>query len=113
MKTPIVPTRPPRRRTRRLKRSTCSDYVRVLYKRRWIAIPVFLIIFVIGCGEHAPADADLPGRAQLLIEQDTPNVATLDQMFQTQDSLVQRRLLPDAVPHPAEPQPGEADDRLR
>ena len=24
------------------------DYVRVLYKRRWIAAPVFLLVFVIG-----------------------------------------------------------------
>ena len=24
------------------------DYVRVVYRRRWIALPVFLIVFVIG-----------------------------------------------------------------
>ncbi len=40
------------------------DYVRVLYKRRWIAMPVFLIVFVDRRGERAQADADLPGRAR-------------------------------------------------
>src|SRR3954447_4903676 len=61
------------------------DYVRVLYRRRWIAIPVFLLIFVIGAVNALRQIPVYQGRAQMLIEKDTPNVATLDQMFQTQD----------------------------
>lgn len=61
------------------------DYVRVVYRRRWIAIPVFLVIFVIGAVNATRQIPIYEGRAQMLIEKDTPNVATLDQMFQTQD----------------------------
>ena len=61
------------------------DYVRVLYRRRWIAIPVFLVLFVIGAINAMRQIPIYQGRAQMLIEKDTPNVATLDQMFQTQD----------------------------
>ena len=61
------------------------DYVRVIYRRRWIAIPIFLIIFVIGAVNALRQIPIYQGRAQLLIEKDTPNVATLDQMFQSQD----------------------------
>ncbi len=36
--------RPPAPRTS-TRRQHLLDYVRVLYKRRWIAIPVFLLVF--------------------------------------------------------------------
>ena len=62
------------------------DYVRVLYKRRWIALPAFLIVFVIGCVNALRTTPIYQGRAQLLIEQDTPNVTSLDQMFQSQEA---------------------------
>lgn len=61
------------------------DYVRVLYKRRWIALPVFLIVAVVGAVNTLRQTPIYQGRVQLLIEKDTPSVARLDQMFQTQD----------------------------
>jgi capsular exopolysaccharide synthesis family protein len=61
------------------------DYVRVLYKRRWIAIPAFLIVFVTMTVNTLRETPLYQGRAQLLIEKDAPNVATLDQMFQSQE----------------------------
>jgi capsular exopolysaccharide synthesis family protein len=61
------------------------DYVRVIYRRRWIAIPVFLALFTIGAVNALRQIPIYQGRAQMLIEKDTPNVATLDQMFQSQD----------------------------
>lgn len=61
------------------------DYVRVLYKRRWIVIPVFLLVFTIGAVNALRQTPMYQSRVQLLIEKDAPNVATLDQMFQTQD----------------------------
>ena len=61
------------------------DYVRVLYKRRWIAAPVFLILFVVGAIGALRQTPIYEGRTQLLIEKDTPNVAKLDQMFDSQD----------------------------
>jgi capsular exopolysaccharide synthesis family protein len=61
------------------------DYVRVLYKRRWIAVPVFLVVFVIGAVNALRQIPIYQARAQMLIETDSPKVAKLDQMFQTQD----------------------------
>jgi capsular exopolysaccharide synthesis family protein len=61
------------------------DYVRTLYKRRWIAVPVFLLVFVVGALNALRQVPVYQSRAQLLIEKDAPNVATLDQMFQSQD----------------------------
>jgi capsular exopolysaccharide synthesis family protein len=61
------------------------DYVRVLYKRRWVAIPAFLIVFVTMTLNTLRETPLYQGRAQLLIEKDAPNVATLDQMFQSQE----------------------------
>ena len=87
------------------------DYVRVLYKRRWIAIPA-------SCSSSCDGDSTRCGRrrsirsgTQLLIEKDAPTVATTRPDVPVAGRLVQRRVLPDAVPHPAEPRAGEADDR--
>jgi capsular exopolysaccharide synthesis family protein len=61
------------------------DYVRVLYKRRWIAAPVFLVVFVVGAINAVRQTPVYQSRVQMLIETDAPKVAKLDQMFQTQD----------------------------
>jgi uncharacterized protein involved in exopolysaccharide biosynthesis len=59
------------------------DYLRVIYKRRWIAIPAFLVVFVIGSVNALRETPIFQGRVQLLIEQESPSVTTLDQMFQS------------------------------
>ena len=61
------------------------DYVRVVYKRRWIVIPVFLVVFIVGATNALRQIPIYQARAQLLIETDSPKVARLDQMFQNQD----------------------------
>ncbi|MGE3957923.1 MAG: GumC family protein [Vicinamibacterales bacterium] len=61
------------------------DYVRTVYKRRWLAIPVFLLVVVIGMVNALREVPLYQATTQLLIEKDTPTVATLDQMFQAQD----------------------------
>jgi succinoglycan biosynthesis transport protein ExoP len=60
------------------------DYLRVVYKRRWIAAPVFLILFVIGAINALRQIPIFQSHTQLLIESDSPKVARLDQMFQSQ-----------------------------
>jgi polysaccharide biosynthesis transport protein len=60
------------------------DYVRVLYKRRWVAFPIFLIVFIVGVINALRQTPVYEGRVQLLIETDTPKVARLDQMFQSE-----------------------------
>ena len=61
------------------------DYVRVLYKRRWVAIPAFLIVFTIGTINSFRTTPIYEAHAQLLIEKDTPKVGTLNTMFQESD----------------------------
>lgn len=63
------------------------DHVRVLYKRRWIAVPIFLLVVGIGSFNALRQTPLYQGRAQLMIETDTPKVARLDQMFQNDSSL--------------------------
>ncbi len=62
------------------------DYVRILYKRRWIAIPVFLLVVIMGMLNALRETPIYRARTQLVIEKDTPTVATLDQMFQSTDA---------------------------
>lgn len=61
------------------------DYVRVIYKRRWVAVPVFLLILILGTLNAARQTPIYRARTQMMIEKDSPSVATLDQMFQVQD----------------------------
>src|SRR4051794_24910081 len=62
-----------------------SDYFRVLYKRRWIALPVFLVVTAVGAVNTFRQTPIYQARIQLLIEKDSPKVARLDQMFQAQE----------------------------
>src|SRR6187455_1601581 len=64
------------------------DYFRVVYKRRWIALPVFLIVFVIGVVNALRQIPVYQSHTQLLIESDSPKVARLDQMFQSQSAFM-------------------------
>jgi succinoglycan biosynthesis transport protein ExoP len=61
------------------------DYVRVVYRRRWVALPVFLVIFVIGAVNTLRETPEYEARVQLLIQKDAPNVARLDQVFDNQN----------------------------
>ena len=61
------------------------DYVRVVYKRRWVAIPAFAIVFMIGAINSYRTTPIYEARTQLLIEKDTPKVGTLNTMFQEHD----------------------------
>src|SRR5262249_37838853 len=58
---------------------------RILYKRRWVAIPAFLIVFAVGAINSYRKVTIYEARTQILIEKDTPKVGTLETMFQQQD----------------------------
>ena len=58
------------------------DYVRVVYRRRWIAIPALLVVFLVGALNSFRTTPLYEARTQLLIEKDTPKVASLNTMFQ-------------------------------
>jgi capsular exopolysaccharide synthesis family protein len=57
----------------------------MLYKRRWIAIPAFLLVFVTMTINALRETPYYRSGTQLLVEKDAPTVATIDQMFQSQD----------------------------
>ena len=61
------------------------DYVRVVYKRRWVAIPVFLAVFAFGTVNSYRTTPLYRSSTQLLIEKDAPKVGDLSTMFQQQD----------------------------
>src|SRR3954451_6845263 len=61
------------------------DYVRVIYKRRWVAIPAFLIVFTIGAINSFRTTPIYEAHTQLLIDKDTPKVGNLSTMFQASD----------------------------
>ena len=62
------------------------DYVRMVYKRRWIALPVFLVVVIVGAINSFRTTPIYEARTQLLIEKDLPKVGTLSTMFQEQDT---------------------------
>jgi succinoglycan biosynthesis transport protein ExoP len=61
------------------------DYVRVVYKRRWVAIPVLLAVFTIGVINSYRTTPLYRASTQLLIEKDSPKVGDLSTIFQQQD----------------------------
>jgi capsular exopolysaccharide synthesis family protein len=61
------------------------DYARMLYKRRWIAIPAFLLVFTTMTLNALRETPYYRATTQLLVEKDAPTVATIDQMFEAQD----------------------------
>jgi capsular exopolysaccharide synthesis family protein len=80
-----------------------SDYVRVLYKRRWPALTMFLVVFVSTCIFTFTATPIYNARVQILIEKEASNVVTFkeaveqnqvaDDYYQTQYKILQSRAL--------------------
>jgi capsular exopolysaccharide synthesis family protein len=62
-----------------------TDYLRIVYRRRWIALPVFLVVFVLGAINSFRTTPLYEARTQLLIEKDAPKIGTLSTMFQESD----------------------------
>jgi capsular exopolysaccharide synthesis family protein len=54
-----------------------TDYLRVLFKRRWVALPGFLLVFLTGAIGTIRAVPVYEAKAQLLIEKDARRVTTL------------------------------------
>lgn len=62
-----------------------TDYLRVIYKRRWVAIPTFLIVLVVGVINTYRETPLYEARAQILIEKDANRIGGLNDLFATQD----------------------------
>src|SRR5262245_45015651 len=59
------------------------DYVRVVCKRRWVDLPVFLAVFTIGAINSYRTTPLYRATTQLLIEKDAPKVGDLSTIFQS------------------------------
>ena len=80
-----------------------SDYLRVIYKRRWPAVTAFLLVFVSVCVYTFTATPIYDARVQILIEKEASNVVTFkeaieqnqvaDDYYQTQYKILQSRAL--------------------
>src|SRR6266853_713090 len=80
-----------------------SDYLRVLYKRRWPAVTAFLLVFVSACIYTFTATPIYSARVQILIEKEASNVVAFkeaveqnqstDDYYQTQYRILQSRAL--------------------
>src|SRR5262245_2167596 len=80
-----------------------SDYLRVLYKRRWPALTMFLVVFLSTCIFTFTATPIYNARVQILIEKEASNVVTFkeaveqnqvaDDYYQTQYKILQSRAL--------------------
>jgi len=79
------------------------DYVRVLYKRRWTATTVFLIVLLATAVYTFTATPVYEARTRLLIESDDPNIVSFKEVidkgpaendyYQTQYNILQSRTL--------------------
>src|SRR5260370_5113183 len=76
-------------------------YVKVLYKRRWTGIAVFVLVFVTGAIQTFTPTPNYDARVQLLIEKENSNVVNFkeafeqnritDDYYQTQYKILQSR----------------------
>jgi len=62
------------------------DYLRVLYRRRWVAVPVFLVLFVTSAINTVRTTPVYEATAEILIEKDGSKVANLNDLFQQQET---------------------------
>ena len=62
------------------------DYLRVLYKRRWTAATVFILVFVTAAIDTFTTTPVYRARTQLLIEADKPNIVNFKEVIEEQPS---------------------------
>ncbi|MEO7190509.1 MAG: polysaccharide biosynthesis tyrosine autokinase [Vicinamibacterales bacterium] len=63
-----------------------TDYLRILYKRRWIAIPGFLVLFLSGALSSLRTVPIYEARTQLLIEKDARRATSINNVLQERQS---------------------------
>jgi capsular exopolysaccharide synthesis family protein len=63
-----------------------TDYLRVLYKRRWAAIPGFLLVFLTGAIGSLRTVPVYEATTQIVIQKDAKRATSVDQVLQDRDS---------------------------
>ena len=57
------------------------DYVGVLYRRRWTAISVFLVVVIIGMAQTFTETPRYQARTRILFETDSPNIVAFEEVI--------------------------------
>lgn len=71
-----------------------TDYLRVIYKRRWVAIPGFLLVFLSGAIGSVRTVPVYEARTQLMIEKDARRATSLSTVMEDRDSWYQDDFYP-------------------
>ena len=71
-----------------------TDYLRVLSKRRWVAIPGFLLVFLAGAIGSLKTVPIYEARTQLMIEKDARRATSLNTVLEDRDSWYQDDFYP-------------------
>ncbi|MGE5359681.1 MAG: GumC family protein [Bacteroidales bacterium] len=61
------------------------DYLRVLYRRRWVALPVFLVLFVTSAINTVRTTPIYEAKTEILIEKDGAKGGNINDLFQQQE----------------------------
>jgi capsular exopolysaccharide synthesis family protein len=89
------PSAPQRQATRgRTSQSHLSDYLRVVYKRRWVAAAGFLLVFLSGVMGSVRTVPIYEARTQLIIEKDARRATSLNTVLEDRDSWYQDDFYP-------------------
>jgi len=62
-----------------------TDYLRIVYKRRWIAITGFLLLFLSGAVQSIRSVPMYEASTQILLEQDTSRRSSIDELLEERD----------------------------
>ena len=71
-----------------------TDYLRVLYKRRWVAIPGFLLVFLSGAIGSIRTVPVYEARTQLMIEKDARRATSINTVLEDRESWYQDDFYP-------------------
>jgi uncharacterized protein involved in exopolysaccharide biosynthesis len=63
-----------------------SDYLRVLYKRRWVAVPGFLLVFLWGAIGTIRTVPIYEARTQILIDKDARRATSINTVLEERES---------------------------
>jgi succinoglycan biosynthesis transport protein ExoP len=74
--------------------SHVSDYLRIVYKRRWVAIAAFLLVFISGVVGSVRTVPIYEARTQLIIEKDARRATSLNTVLEDRDSWYQDDFYP-------------------
>ena len=69
------------------------DYVRVLYRRRWTAISVLVVVVILGMAQTFTETPRYRARTRILFETDTPNIVAFEEVIDDSVSPYQRDYL--------------------